>query len=841
MMNFHNIIIKLIFIFLFLTRNACLFSQENENIYSRYLDISGSTYPADQVFLHIDRNLYHSGDTIRFQGYIKDRQTGIFETKSISLFSLLINSAGKTIDSARFRITNSTSSGWLKVPENIQAGDYSIISFTSSMMNYDPSFAFSVPIRIDYLSPINIKKDSVFSINTQLFKLPLTDEKIDLKFLPEGGTFVYGIKQKLAFNAVTSTGRTLEIKGQIFNQKGERVSDFKSGKYGPGFIEFAPLKGQTYYATLTDDGFPEIGHEFSAMKWQLPVPEPRGVSLKLRRSDNEIIDLEVRGIEQGNKQYYLTMVMNNVLIFQKEFLLDSLLKIKVPTDQLPTGTAYFTLFDSDFRPLAERLAFINSSKMINVDIKSLKEIYSKGSETELSINTTDINGDNVASVLSVAIIDSLSGIYSHWPFADIKTSLLFDEDFYNNLPDLLKMKGLGNINPKDLDLLIMTYGWRKFKERNSTANEEFRDYKNYDQLIIKSKGNEKRSRNEINIMTIENSELYSLKQVNSQSILRFDSLGSSVRQFMILTDKAPIKNIIPLEVEFPENFAYRSKIKAAKTINQEYSNNIPAKKKAESDFYLDSTHLIESVTIKANRPPEVKVYNKYQIQYQNTNPVTLSPKDFQTCQTLEQIIYRLNPYQIDNKKKTVVVSISRTNRFSSRSSLPALIVVDDVPLSGPFNSTSQKYESSYVSVGDMPASNISSVTMVRGFQGFFIYGEEALGGVIFITTNGKAMQEGNYNNERSYTPKTKNDLAKQIRIFRSEIEFYIPTKEEVASIPEYQYRPTLLWKNELILDGKGPVNIIYPNNLYKGTIYIIINGVSVSNIPFTMMKKYSIN
>jgi hypothetical protein len=840
-MSLPLVFIKLIFIFLFFIRNNYLFSQENENIYSKYLDISGRSHPSDQVFLHIDRNLYHAGDTIRFQGYIKDRQTGIFETKSISLFSLLINSAAKTIDSARFRITNSTSSGWLKVPEDISPGDYSIISFTSSMMNYDPSFVFSAPIRIDYLSPVHTKSDSTSKDITQSLQIPITDEKIDLKFLPEGGTFVCGIEQNLAFNAVTSTGRTLDVKGRIFNQKGEQVAYFKSGLYGLGQIELTPQEGYTYYATLSDDEFPEIGTEFSEMKWQLPIPEPSGVSLKLRRSDNQIIDLEVRGKEAGDKPYYLTMVMNNVIIFDKELLLDSLLKIKVPTDQLPIGTAFFTLFDSDFRPLAERLAFINSSKMINVDIKSLKEIYSKGSETEFSINTTDFKGDNVESVLSIAIIDSLSGIYSQWPFADIKTSLLFSEDFYNNLPDLIKMNGLGNINPKDLDLLIMTYGWRKFKERDLTDNEVIRDYKNYDQLIIKSKGNQKRSRNEINIMTIENSEMYSLKQVDSQSILKFDSLGSSVRQFMILTDKAPSKNINPIEVEFPENFAFRSKIKTAKTISQEYSNNITARKKVESDFYLDSTHLIESVTIKANIPNEVKVYNKYQIQYQNTNPVTLSPKDFQTCQTLEQILYRLNPYQIDNKKKTVVVSISRTNRFSTRSSLPALIVVDDVPLSGPFNSTSQKYESSYISVGDMPASNISSVTMVRGFQGFYIYGEEALGGVIFITTNGKAMQEGNYNDERSYTPKTKNDLAKPIRIFRSEIEFYIPTKAEVLAIPEFQYRTTLLWKNELLLDGKEPFNIKYPNNLYKGTIYIIINGVSLSNIPFTTMTKYSIN
>jgi len=91
----------------------------------------GNNIPADQLFLHLDRNLYHSGDTIRFKAYIRDSQTGVFETKSISLYALLLNSDHVTIDSARFRISYSTASGWLKVPEITPVGDYSILAFTS--------------------------------------------------------------------------------------------------------------------------------------------------------------------------------------------------------------------------------------------------------------------------------------------------------------------------------------------------------------------------------------------------------------------------------------------------------------------------------------------------------------------------------------------------------------------------------------------------------------------------------------------------------------------------------------------------------------------------------------
>ena len=116
--------------------------------------------PSDQVFMHLDRNLYHPGDTIRFQAYIRDRKSGIVGAESISLYSLLLNQAHMTIDSARFRIVNCTASGWLKIPETIPLGNYSVLAYTSMMMNYDPEFVFSVPIRIDERKTVRLGTNS---------------------------------------------------------------------------------------------------------------------------------------------------------------------------------------------------------------------------------------------------------------------------------------------------------------------------------------------------------------------------------------------------------------------------------------------------------------------------------------------------------------------------------------------------------------------------------------------------------------------------------------------------------------------------------------------------------
>jgi hypothetical protein len=165
------------------------------------LEQSEKTRSPDQLFLHLDRNLYNSGDTIRFQAYISDSQTGINETPSKSLYALLLNSGHVTIDSARFRISYSMATGWLKVPDISPDGYYSILAFTSDQMNYDPRFAFTTPVRIDKINQSRNKagpKDSV------------TKASVDLRFLPEGGTLIYGYSQRIAFNAVTSDGKRLK-------------------------------------------------------------------------------------------------------------------------------------------------------------------------------------------------------------------------------------------------------------------------------------------------------------------------------------------------------------------------------------------------------------------------------------------------------------------------------------------------------------------------------------------------------------------------------------------------------------------------------------------------------
>ncbi len=807
------------FLFLFqISINA--FSQNLSEEMNSILTRIGNNTPADQLFLHTDRNLYQSGDTIRFQAYIRDFQTGVFETGSISLHALLLNPEHITIDSARFRISYSTASGWLKVPDNAPLGFYTILAFTSDQMNYDSRFAFRMTIKIDRLRPV--RSDT---IPDQVIER--TD--VDLRFLPEGGTYIYGVRQRLAFNAVTSTGKSIKISGDIVNQDGKKITEFKQSPYGPGVVEFTPVQGESYYAKPVE---PEFGN----MNWPLPEPEKSGISMRVNNTRSGSIDMILRGRETSGKKYFLTVTMNNILIFSRDIQLDTLFSARIKTDEIPSGTAIVTLYDNDLNPVAERLVFLNQDKKMNVVISTSPVNARPGKETEVIINTTNEKGENVSSFISVSVVDSTSGYYNGMPYPDIESAFLYDREFYNNLPYSIRCHGLKNIDSRSIDMLMMTYGWRKYTIKETELVYQKRRPDNYDHLKIINRGKEKKVRSEIRLVSTEGGGIITLGlDENRETILPFDSLDVYAREIMILPDDDPSRNSNPVSIEFPENKVFTEEAKLIKT---DSGSLIPQFTIAENEqplFNQDSAVMIEPVTIKGNRKkPSVNVAKTAE-NYKYTGAITLYSRDFEHVQYFEDILYKLGAYNVDKKTKKVVLraiyympklmSISATIPLVVR---PALFVVDNVPV----------FDRTYYPIAQMLASEIASITVLKGPQGFAQFGNDASNGVIMVTTKiGNRINGIIDPNDES---KPGYNLVNQVRVFRTEVEYYIPTKEQVELVPEYQLRPTLLWKSDVYLDGSGPIKFEYPNNLGNGTVLIFVNGVSLTNLVGSNRFSYKI-
>ena len=783
-----------------------VFPQNQTEELNSILKHIGNTTPADQLFLHLDRNLYHGGDTIRFQTYIRDRQTGVFETSSRSLYVLLLNSDNVTIDSARFRISYSTASGWLKVPEITPVGYYSILAYTSDQMNYDPEFAFSTTVRIDRINQAKASPEPEESDVTT---------EVDLRFLPEGGTYIYGVRQRLAFNAVNSKGKNIKASGDIVNQDGKKITEFKSDLYGPGVVELTPLQGESYYAIPVE---PEFGN----ISWPLPEAEKSGVSLRVNSTRPGSIDIIVRGRDTPGKHYFLTLTMNNILFFSSDIKPDTLFSATVETDEIPAGTAYVTLYDSELNTISERLVFLNANKKMNVHIGVSNPGARPGSETELTINTTDEEGNIISSIISVSAIDSSMGFYNGIPFPDIESIFLYDNEFYNNLPHSIKCIGLKNIDNKSVDLLMMTYGWRKYTLKETAMVYQDKRSDNYDHLKISSPGKDKKAREVINIISPEGGGVITLSlNENMETLLSFDSLEVMARQIMILPDEDPSRNSNPVNIEFPENKEYANSAKQLETDSAFFDSEFVSANNELSLFNPDSSIMIDAVTIKGTRKKQTDHVASTAQQFKYAGGFTLYSKDFEFAQTFEDILYKLGAFYVDKRNKLVILrAVQQMPKLTGSGGgmyRSALIVVDNNPI----------YDNTYSPIAKMSATDIASITVLKGPQGFAVYGNSASNGAILVTTKTGNRINGITNPDEESS--LRNDLLKAVRVFRSEAEYYIPKKEQVEFVPEYQFRPTILWKDEIFIDESGPVKLKYPNNIGKGTVMIFVNGVSIAN------------
>ncbi len=708
-------------------------------------------------------------------------------------------------------------------------------------MNFSPEYAFSSPIKIGKFNLTQSESGKrIQNLDTLSYQESHEKPTIDLKFLPEGGTFIYGIKQRVAFDARTSTGRGKEVTGQITNQNGIRVMDFRSAQDGPGVVEFTPVQGDTYFATVNNE-------KFKGLKWQLPYPEDSGVALRVNNTGDGLINIILKGRKIEEISYMLTLTMNNVLVFAEDVRVDTIYNKKLQTDKLPSGTAYISLYDHKLNLVAERLILINNYKKLNIKIETSSSFVNPGGETELTLSTTDEKGNKISSLLSVAVIDSASGYCISIPPSQIEYTYLYDRSFYENLPFQIRSRGLRNFDLGSIDAMLMAFGSRKYSSEKIAEGPE-NEFVNYDCLKICNPDLPLHGRSVMNMITDASPDVISLKSNNKgEAIISLDSLDPNVRQIMIMPDNITSKAINPIKFEFPSNMDFIKQAKLLANFTVDTNNDLPFTSELQQGINGDDnipteTNIINNTLFK----DESKEYSDYHsTMYQSSGAITVYGKDFISASTLQDIIYRSNPYKIvttsistgvtgkqvylRNAPNSIIGHGSSDDAGGALPIQPALIVLDNNPIG-----------TTYESIADMPASGIASVTFLRGTQGFTMYGTKAIGGVVFISTKfGHEFTE----NELSVNDKVKrnDNIFKQVRLFRTENEFYIPTKEETAFDQKYQFRSTLLWKDHVVVDDSGKITIKYPNNLIRGTAFIIVNGISISNLIGSETYTYKIH
>ena len=134
-------------------------------------------------------------------------------------------------------------------------------------------------------------------VETASKTIPILLNKVDLKFYPEGGDLVSGLKNRLYLQANLTTGKPADIAGSLMWKQGVNtgvVANFRTEHEGRGRIEFTPDVNKGYFLSITEP---------TGINQVYPLPDIKSKGAVLRSEfdvfkKNEPIALRVGSTEE---------------------------------------------------------------------------------------------------------------------------------------------------------------------------------------------------------------------------------------------------------------------------------------------------------------------------------------------------------------------------------------------------------------------------------------------------------------------------------------------------------------------------------------------------------------
>ncbi|KLT66150.1 hypothetical protein [Pedobacter sp. BMA] len=292
----------------------------------------------------------------------------------------------------------------------------------------------------------------------------------DFQFFPEGGNLIAGLTTKVAFKAVKSDGLGIASKGVVTDSDGKQVAVFSAQHLGMGSFNLLAEAGKTYKATVNyADGTSE--------SYNLPAVTTAGITLNIDNTSADNIAIKILSNDpffndnQGKKFYIIAQSKGVICYGAQTALSNKEYNTTVLKSKFPTGIAQLTLFNESGKPLSERLVFVQHKNNMAVAVSSPVTTY--GIKKKVKINmAAKKDGAPVEGSFSVSVVDETKVPSSEDATSTILTGLLLSSDvkgyiekasYYFNAPDAKKNA--------DLDVLLLTQGYRSFKYSDIIANQ----------------------------------------------------------------------------------------------------------------------------------------------------------------------------------------------------------------------------------------------------------------------------------------------------------------------------------------------------------------------------------
>jgi hypothetical protein len=409
-----------------------------------------SACPYEKIYIHTDRNFYSAGEDIWFKAYLVEAFSNQLINHSEVVYVEFISADSLILEQKVIRLVDGLGKGDFHISDSIVSGRYYIRAYTNYMRNFGAEFF--------YLKQIAIKNFKVSDLSP-FIKIE-KKELIDIQFFPEGGSLVNGVRSKVAFKAVNSSGLGCNVSGYIITSNGDTVTSFQSEHLGMGYFYLRPDRDITYYAKGTS-------RNGLGFRCEIPPIFDIGIVMRVFVRDTSLI-LDIGTNKEtisvfGNASLVLEGVFRNQKIFEAPV---SFVKPRyyIPINSLPDGILKLTIYSGDKLPHCERLVFIKTTEELTLNIKTNKESYSPREKVRLELLLKNNLLKTECANLSLAVVNenvfTSSGMYA----SDIATWFLLESEISGFIEQPGYYFDYSNpMHQKHLDLLLLTQGWRDFR------------------------------------------------------------------------------------------------------------------------------------------------------------------------------------------------------------------------------------------------------------------------------------------------------------------------------------------------------------------------------------------
>ena len=399
----------------------------------------GAKFPQERIHLHFDRHNYAPQDEVWFKAYIVN---GILPDKlSKTLYVDFSDEKGKVLAHNAYPIAFGATRGQFQIPDSIHGNLLHVRAYTKWMLNFDTSFLFNHDLRI--IQPASKR-----------FKGAPPTPSSNLYFFPEGGDLIAGLNTRVAFMAESQFGQPVKVKGVVKDATGKQVAELQPQHDCMGSFQILPGAGQSYTATWTDEQgashttvLPQVKNQGASI---VARPSASGTIFAIQRSENAPDNLQNLHIVATT--YQQLVYMANVALKDK-----SMVSGAIPTTTFPTGILQLTLFDGNWKPVSERIVFVNNGEaQFEPEVGFSKLNFDKRGQNEIVINVLDSVPANLSvSVTDAAVAsDSSSNIFSRLLLtSQIKGRIFKPFYYFSDTTEQVR---------QNLDLVMLTHGWRRY-------------------------------------------------------------------------------------------------------------------------------------------------------------------------------------------------------------------------------------------------------------------------------------------------------------------------------------------------------------------------------------------